>query len=138
MTQVSYAEDPVSLWASARVSELLDGHGDPPRYGGPEWRRLPNNDPRKAAAMITAAEMWRKYGDEQELMDWLRDATRNHTSLARRRTLAELDAMARSRPAIPVQAAPGWPPVRVPGRPGWYRHLVDGKQTDRFHGEAAA
>lgn len=30
----------------------------------------------------------------------------------------------------PVQAAPGWPPVRIPGRPGWWRHHINGQQVD--------
>lgn len=30
-----------------------------------------------------------------------------------------------------VTATPGWPPVAIPGRPGWYRHHgPDGEQTD--------
>lgn len=31
-----------------------------------------------------------------------------------------------------VTATPGWPPVAIPGRPGWYRHWVDGRQVDLF------
>ncbi|MEU9264587.1 hypothetical protein AB0E04_03910 [Streptomyces sp. NPDC048251] len=119
----------MALWASGTVTRLLDGHDDPPKYGSTAWRQLPGNDPRRTAALITAAEMWRRYGDEEELLAWFRDANRNRDSLASRRTLAELDALARQ-PAMPVQAAPGWPPVRIPGRPGWRRHLVDGQQVD--------
>ncbi|MBE1601297.1 hypothetical protein [Streptomyces stelliscabiei] len=138
MSQISRDADPVSLWASARVSELLDGQGDPPKYGNREWQELPNGDPRKAAAMITAAEMWRRYGDEQELMTWFRDAYRNREPLAGRRTLAELDALARLKPAKPVQATPGWPPIALPGRPGWYRCHVDGRQVDVQRTDVAA
>lgn len=30
-----------------------------------------------------------------------------------------------------VRATPGWPPVAVPGAPGWWRHLgPDGEQVD--------
>lgn len=29
-----------------------------------------------------------------------------------------------------VRASPGWPPVAIPGSPGWYRHYVDGRQVD--------
>ncbi|MDV9168730.1 DUF2742 domain-containing protein [Streptomyces sp. W16] len=138
MTQVSYDDDPVSLWASARVTELLADHDEAPRYGTREWRELANGDPRKAASMITAAEMWRRYGDEDELVAWLHDAYRNRDSLASRRTMAELDAFARPKPAVPVNATPGWPPVAIPGRPGWYRHLVDGQQVDRPRAGVAA
>lgn len=30
-----------------------------------------------------------------------------------------------------VTATPGWTPVAIPGRPGWWRHcLSDGRQLD--------
>lgn len=29
-----------------------------------------------------------------------------------------------------VTATPDWPPVAIPGRPGWRRHYVDGQQVD--------
>ncbi|PBC77595.1 hypothetical protein BX265_2346 [Streptomyces sp. TLI_235] len=29
-----------------------------------------------------------------------------------------------------VRASAGWPPIAIPGRPGWRRHLVDGRQVD--------
>jgi hypothetical protein len=126
---IARSTERTSLWASGAVTQLLDGQDDPPKYGSVAWLRLPGDDPRRAAAIITAAEMWRRYGDEQELMAWFRDAFRQREPLASRRTLAELDALARQ-PATPVQAAPGWPPVCIPGRPGWRRHLVDGQQVD--------
>lgn len=31
--------------------------------------------------------------------------------------------------ARPVVAAPGWP-VRIPGRPGWWRQSINGQQVD--------
>ncbi len=34
------------------------------------------------------------------------------------------------RPSREVTATPGWPPIALPGRPGWYRHLVNGEQVD--------
>lgn len=37
---------------------------DYPRYGTPEWRELPAEDPRKMAGLVAFAEMWRKYGDD--------------------------------------------------------------------------
>lgn len=134
----SWQDDPVALWASARVTELLDGHDQPPRYGTPEWQQLPGTDPKKGAAVITAAEMWRRFGDEDELVAWLKDAYRVRTPLASRKTIAELNALAKPKPARPVQAAAGWPPVAIPGRPGWYRHLADGHQVDLQQAKAAA
>ncbi|MFJ9376836.1 hypothetical protein [Streptomyces sp. NPDC101455] len=138
MSQASYEDDAVALWAGARLDELLDGQGNPPKYGIREWHQLPNGDPRKAAAMIMAAEMWRRYGDEESLLTWFRDATRNRDSLASRRTITELDALAKAQPPHPVRATDGWPPVAIPGRPGWYRHLVDGQQVDRQRAGVAA
>lgn len=29
-----------------------------------------------------------------------------------------------------VTATPGWPPVAIPGRPGWWRHYIHGQQVD--------
>jgi hypothetical protein len=129
----------VALWASARVTELLgDQATTPPRYGSPEWQQLTGNDPRKAASVITAAELWRRYGDEEELLTWFREARRARPPLAEGKALAERDALARPRPARPVQATTGWPPVAIPGRPGWYRHLVNGRQVDVQRTGAAA
>ncbi|MEU1556771.1 hypothetical protein ABZ517_29290 [Streptomyces scabiei] len=136
---VSRDDHPTALWANAHVTELLgDDTTPPPRYGTREWQQLPSSAPHKAAAVITAAEMWRKYGDEEDLLAWFRDASRNRDPLASRRTLAELDAAAKAKPAWPVQAADGWPPVVIPGRPGWRRHLVDGRQVDLPHDRSGA
>jgi len=33
-------------------------------------------------------------------------------------------------PPREVTATPGWPPIAIPGRPGWWRHLVGGQQVD--------
>lgn len=133
MTRPRTGEDPVALWASARVTQLLDGQDPkvrPPKYGSVAWQQLDGQDPKKAAAILTAAEMWRRYGDEEDLLAWIRDAARNREPLAGRRTLAELDALAKPKPPHQLRTAPGWPPVAVPGRPGWRRHLVDGRQVD--------
>ena len=29
-----------------------------------------------------------------------------------------------------IRATPAWTPVAIPGRPGWWRHWVDGQQVD--------
>ena len=29
-----------------------------------------------------------------------------------------------------IRATPGWTPVAIPGRPGWWRHCIDGEQVD--------
>lgn len=32
--------------------------------------------------------------------------------------------------AYEVTATPDWPPVAIPGSPGWWRHCIDGQQVD--------
>lgn len=29
-----------------------------------------------------------------------------------------------------VVATPDWPPVAIPGHPGWWRHHINGEQVD--------
>jgi hypothetical protein len=36
----------------------------------------------------------------------------------------------RPQPPHGVQATPGWPAVAIPGRPGWWRHFINGQQVD--------
>jgi hypothetical protein len=124
------------------VTGLLNGHdpkAQPPKYGSITWQRLRGDDPMKVAATITAAEMWRKYGDEEALLSWFREAQQTRTPLAGRKTLAELNEAARPKPAVPVQATAGWPPVAIPGQPGWYRHCgPGGEQRDLPHDRSGA
>lgn len=142
MTRPRTGDDPVALWSSARVTELLDGQDPktrPPKYGSVAWQRLRGDDPLKAAAITEAAEMWRRYGDEESLLTWFREAHQARTPLASRKTLAELNEAARAKPAVPVQATAGWPPVAIPGRPGWYRHRgPGGAQSDLPHNRSGA
>lgn len=37
-----------------------------------------------------------------------------------------------------VVATKGWPPVAIPGRPGWWRHHIDGQQVDLPHNRTAS
>ncbi|TXJ80697.1 hypothetical protein E2C11_11040 [Streptomyces lavendulae] len=120
------------------MTELVDGQATVPRYGTAEWQQLPGNDPKKGAAVIVAAEMWRRYGDEDELLAWFRDAHRARNPIGGRKTVAELDTLAKPAPPRPVQATTGWPPVAIPGRPGWHRRLVNGRQVDVQRTERAA
>ncbi len=144
------ADDPVALWASAQVTRLLDGRDEnevTPVYGSVAWQQLRANDPHRAAAIITAAEEWRRHRVHEQWLDGLLDtdpeqwfryvtaeadaaARKILPALARRPTMEELRARARSVPPRPVRASPGWPPVVLPGRPGWRRHLVNGQQVD--------
>jgi len=124
-------DNPTALWASAQVTARLgDNATPPPRYGTTEWQQLPDASPQKVAAIITAAEMWRKYGDEDALLAWFQETRQPHAPLATRKTTAELDALAQPKPPRPVHATDGWPPIAIPGRPGWHRHLTAGQQVD--------
>ncbi|MFE4692930.1 hypothetical protein ACFRH6_23120 [Streptomyces sp. NPDC056749] len=148
--------DAVALWASAQVTAL--GAETWPPYGGDAWRALLADDPRKAAAIFEAAEQWRQHRAEAEELDrllsddpeeWYRRDTaeadaetrRIAPALAKRPTVAEIRARAGHRRPRPVTATPGWPPVTIPGRPGWHRHLIDTRQVDlpiNQHQEQAA
>lgn len=124
--------DFTQLWADARTSFFA---GAFPKYASPEWRALHPDDPRRLAGALAAAELWRKFGDEEALLAWFREAARARPSIADRRTRAELDQAAAPKPPHQLRATPGWPPIAVPGQPGMERHLIDGKQVDLYvHG----
>ncbi|WP_307044337.1 hypothetical protein [Streptomyces achromogenes] len=65
------------------TSLLGDSEEPPPVYGSMEWLQLPQGDPRKVAAVITAAEEFRRYVLEETWMDELhrRDPEAWHTEL---------------------------------------------------------
>ncbi|MDH2391259.1 hypothetical protein QCN29_21230 [Streptomyces sp. HNM0663] len=115
-----HLDDVVAAWAEAQVTGLLPREVEVPTYGVQAWVELPAGDARKAAAVLVAAEMWRRYGDEEALLAWFRQAWRARPPLAEGRSRAELAARARSRPAHRLRATPGWPPIRIPGKPGRY------------------
>ncbi|WP_301124741.1 hypothetical protein [Streptomyces cacaoi] len=141
--------DATALWAEAKVTDLLDGAPDGitvPSYGSPAWLALPAGHPLRSAAVVTAAEAWRRRELEAQRLDalaetdpeaWFREMTaeadrhaaRLGPRLAAVPTVAELAR--HRRPCVPrrVAAAPGWP-VRVPGRPDTWRHYIDGRQVD--------
>ncbi|MER5312908.1 hypothetical protein ABT034_34630 [Streptomyces sp. NPDC002773] len=123
------AEDAVQLWAEARSLYFA---ADFPKYASKEWRQLHPDDPKRLAGALDAAENWRKYGDEEELLRWFRDVAAPREPLWARRTLAELDALAKHRRPHEVVATPGWPPIKVPGTGNW-RHHLDGRQVDLPH-----
>lgn len=137
-----------ALWASAQITSLIITGEEPPLYGSLAWLHLAPGDPRKVAALITAAEEYRQYADEEARLDRLAEedpeayrrevyaeANAYAASIARnvalRHTAEEIRRRAAGGPAHVVVATAGWPPVALPGRPGWYRHLVDGRQADR-------
>lgn len=45
-----------------------------PRYGSPEWNALPDQDPRRAAAILIAAEAWRDHCSPERVAQDMRDS----------------------------------------------------------------
>jgi hypothetical protein len=102
------------------------------------WLRLRADDPRRAAAIIEAAELWRRFRARETWLDQLIDddperwfdivtadadahARKAAHVLARQPTAAEVAARrAQFAPAHTLKATPGWPPVAIPGQPGRY------------------
>ncbi|MFI1394093.1 hypothetical protein [Streptomyces sp. NPDC020681] len=107
--------DIAGLWADAR--SLWYARDFPP-YASTAWRELHPDDPKRLAAALEAAEMWRKYGDD--VTQWLKDAFAPHAPVWQRPTLAERDAAAHPQPPHQLRATPGWPPIQIPGKPGRY------------------
>ncbi|MFG2330168.1 hypothetical protein ACGFMM_11140 [Streptomyces sp. NPDC048604] len=109
--------DIVQLWAEARALYFA---GVYPKYASPAWMDLEPDDPKRLAGALQAAEMWRKYGDEEALIEWLRSLDAPRTPLWARRTKDELDELAKPAEPHQLQATPGWPPIRIPGGHGRY------------------
>lgn len=108
--------DIVALWAEARTAFYADEF---PPYGSKAWRALRPDDPRRLAGALAAAELWRKYGDEEALFQWLRDVSSRQFS-AEGKSQAELAELRKPKPPHQLQATPGWPPIAIPGKPGRY------------------
>lgn len=104
------------LWANAKAAWTAR---DFPKYGSQAWIALTPDDPRRLAGALEAAEMWRRFGDEDDLIAWLKNLGKR-PNLVDTRTRAELDALAKPKPPHQLRATPGWPPIRVPGQPGRY------------------
>lgn len=142
----SAAQDAVALWASAQVTAL--DTGDAPEYGSPAWCALRANDPRRAVAIISAAEQWRHHTARETWLDNLLDedpeewfvvvtsdadtyARSIAGTLARQPTHDELSARRAEKKPRDVVATPGWPSIALPGRPGYRRHCgPNGEQLD--------
>ncbi|MFJ7154650.1 hypothetical protein ACIQUQ_06900 [Streptomyces sp. NPDC101118] len=122
-------DDFAGLWADARTA--FYAHDFPP-YASHAWRDLHPDDPRRLAAALDAAEKWRKYGDGERLF-WELEQISRQGFRADAKTRAELEELRRPHTPHEVTATPGWPPVAIPGRPGWWRHWIDGKQVDLPH-----
>lgn len=135
--------DVTALWAEQQFTAL--GIAEAPEYGTAAWLKLRADDPRRAAAIIEAAELWRRYRARETWLDQLLDddperwfsivtadadaqASRMAGALARQPTAAETEARrARDAPAHQLKATPGWPPIAIPGQPG--RFLTPRQET---------
>ncbi|MEV6976167.1 hypothetical protein [Kitasatospora sp. NPDC093806] len=151
----------VSVLRRISPAVVFDRWGQPvgiPAYGSPAFAALPAGDPRREAALVTAAEAWRQQAEQapeaihaglrtdlvlgeraraawvaedeaawKELVRTVRAWSNHPTALE----LAEQRARAAEAAHRPVSASPAWPPVAIPGRPGWHRHhRPDGRQAD--------
>lgn len=112
-----------ALWANAKAAWSVR---DFPKYGSQAWIALAPDDPRRLAGALEAAEMWRRFGDEEELIAWLKNLGRR-PNLTETRTRAQLDALAEPGPPHQLQATRGWPPIRIPGKPGRYLTYSEGR-----------
>lgn len=143
------SQDPAALWAEAQMAALNVKKWPP--YGSAEWLRMEPTDPRRAAAVVEALELHRRSAAYRAWLNTLDDgdwyaevfgdaraqAARLCKELGRMRTYRELrDERAKPGPVHQLKATAGWPPVAIPGRPGWYRRLIDGRQVDLPHNES--
>ncbi|MFE0273792.1 hypothetical protein ACFWZY_16975 [Streptomyces sp. NPDC058992] len=110
-------DDAVRLWADAKALFFARIF---PKYGSPAWRDLEPDDPKRLAAALYAAEMWRKYGDEDALIAWFREASRPRPPMGEAIESARRAAAYRMPPPRQLRATPGWPPIRIPGGNGRY------------------
>lgn len=144
------AGDVTEIWAEQQFAALGIGTDQYPEYGSPAWVKLRAEDPRRAAAIIEAAELWRRSRAREAWLDqlaeddperWFAIITADAEAKGRQ-TLRELKVssspthaeLTRRRaqygPVREVKATSGWPPVAIPGRPGWHRRLINGQQVD--------
>ncbi|MFB6567365.1 DUF2742 domain-containing protein [Streptomyces noursei] len=115
-----------------------------PTYGTTEWYNLDTRDPRKKLALFEAAERWRLQQAREQWLDSLSDADWYAETFGdARRAASQLiaatnrirsfreakNARATPRPPRPVQASPGWPPVRIPGGNGRYLTYTDERRA---------
>ncbi|MCY0952090.1 DUF2742 domain-containing protein [Streptomyces sp. H27-S2] len=111
---------------------------DWPAYGSTPWLQLHPTDPRTYAAVLEAAEQYRRLDVDPDLpaAEWYTAVFGDARATAARivaatrqiRTMREIrDARARPTSAHQLKATPGWPPIAVPGQPG--RYLVHGQEN---------
>jgi hypothetical protein len=134
------AGDITQIWAEQEFTRL--GILEAPEYGTPEWVKLPPRAPERFAAVIEAAELWRRHCAREAWLDQLaeedpeqwyalamEDARAEGAKVAKalRGRRALKDARASFRPAHQLKATPGWGRIAIPGKPGEY--LTYGQET---------
>lgn len=139
------AGDVTQIWAEQQFAAL--GVIEAPEYGSPAWVKLRAEDPRRAAALIEAAELWRRSRARETWLDQLAeddperwfalvtaDADAEAKRLLRlmrlstRPTWTEIQTKRATHGGVhQLKATPGWPPIAVPGHPG--RYLTYGQEN---------
>jgi hypothetical protein len=155
--QVQAAQEARSItlaWLDQQITALgLDPRNyTGPLLGTPEWSALPQDAPERLAALLIAGRVWvQREADRAEdvayeaalhvehgvieALDSVEPANAMARQLAgglaRTPTYAErTQRMQQCPPIHEVQATADWTPVQIPGRPGWWRHFIDGQQVD--------
>ncbi|WP_174566069.1 hypothetical protein [Streptomyces niveus] len=116
MPEAPAAPSDAGQWWTDAKARFLDREF--PRYGTQAWKDLEPEDPKRLAAALDYAEMWRKYG--ADIAADLDDAIRARPPISSGVPLAVLDAAARPYEPHELVPTPGWPPIAVPGKPGRY------------------
>jgi hypothetical protein len=75
-----------------RLIDRVADRNSIPRYGSPEWDSLPDQDPRRAAAVMVAAESWRDHTSLERIAeDMAAELQREDDAVRRRFKEASLD-----------------------------------------------
>ncbi|MEU3413742.1 DUF2742 domain-containing protein [Streptomyces sp. NPDC006658] len=103
------------LRACTQVDAL--GVSNWPAYGSLPWLQLPPDDPRVYAATLEAAELHRMHIERVYAAAHAQAVDVVQTAAEAR---AARPGTMRTREPHKLMPTPGWPPVRVPGKPGEY------------------
>lgn len=99
-------------WAEALIDRAT---GTIPEYGSPEFEALPDNDPRKVASCVRAAEAWRTYFSPEEITRRLRAEFEAASTFEL--SLEQRESYARARPSFAeLSARRGEPEAEARGR----------------------
>jgi hypothetical protein len=93
-------------WSASVIAAGLR-RGQVPRYGSPEWAKLPTADPRFVAAVAAAAEAWRDHCDSMTIRRDLElelIASRQLENQRQSTAFAELARTVRALSRVPTQS----------------------------------